>query len=275
MSKRALASQERQAQVQRLGRLGKSLLMVVATVCSLLAVSLLAADQLYRPDTFSIEQLKIKGRFKYIQPADIEAQVRENLQGNFFSVELSDIANEVEKMPWVQAASVRREWPNTLLIEVTEQRPVMRWKDGRWVNVAGEVIDLPIDNKLLPKTVLSGNEKDARLMLQSIVHWRQKFDSVGLELVALNLSDSHAYRLKLIDAEKQQRFDLQLGNRETEQRLERFLELYVSELKDSNLIIERVDVRYPDGMAIKSEVRPESDMLAQHNFNQSLTGTAK
>lgn len=275
MSKRALASQERQAQLKRLSHLGRSMLLISATVFSLMAFGLLAADQLYRPDTFAIEQLKIQGRFKYLDPAEIETKVREKLAGNFFSVELSEIADEVQNLPWVQTASVRRAWPSTLLIDVTEQRPVMRWKDGRWVNVLGEVIDLPIDSKLLPKTVLSGSEKDAKTMLASIVKWQQRFQSSGLELQALNLSNSHAYQLTLADIENQQNFKLQLGNRDVEQRLNRFLELYVTELKDSNLILKRVDVRYPDGMAIKSENKPQPELVAQQNFNQSLTGTTE
>ena len=56
---RALANQEREAQVRRLNRASYRLLMLVATVLSFATVTLLAVDQLYRPQAFAIDQLKI------------------------------------------------------------------------------------------------------------------------------------------------------------------------------------------------------------------------
>ena len=61
MSPRALADQHRQQQAQRWQRISRSILLLLATVLSLATVGLLTADQLYRPDTFTIDQLKILG----------------------------------------------------------------------------------------------------------------------------------------------------------------------------------------------------------------------
>ena len=89
--KRALANQNRQAQSQRLSRLARSALVLCATFLSFAAFALLAADQLYRPDTFVIDQLKIKGNFRYLQPQQVEDVVNQQAVGNFFSIELQEI----------------------------------------------------------------------------------------------------------------------------------------------------------------------------------------
>jgi len=60
VQKRAFAHQEKEFQVQRLSKLGRALVLSIATLLSFLALVFLAADQLYRPDTFVISELKIK-----------------------------------------------------------------------------------------------------------------------------------------------------------------------------------------------------------------------
>ena len=130
---RAFANQERQAQSQRMDRIVRSTLMLFATFLSFSAVTLVVLDQLYRPESFVIDQLKIKGSFKYLQPQQVEHIVARNKPGNFFSIELEDIKRQIEELAWVQQAEVRREWPDTLSVHVVEQRPVMRWNDsGRY-----------------------------------------------------------------------------------------------------------------------------------------------
>ncbi len=123
---RAFANREKQAQSERNDRLGRALLLGAATLLTFATISLLAADRLYRPDTFVIDRLKIKGKLRHMPVSEVESLVSEIGVGNFFSIELDRIKSEVEGHAWVQNAEVRREWPNTLLIEVLNHRPVMR-----------------------------------------------------------------------------------------------------------------------------------------------------
>ena len=86
MSKRALANQEREQQIQRMSKAGRSLLILIATLMSFAALCLTVTDQLYRPDTFVIDQLKIKGKFEHLNPEQVESVVNQITVGNFFSV---------------------------------------------------------------------------------------------------------------------------------------------------------------------------------------------
>ena len=252
--KRAFATQESRAQTQRMDRLGRSMLMLVATLISFGTIGLLAVDQLYRPDTFVISQLKIIGSFRFLKPQQIETVVNQQAVGNFFSIKLQDIKQRVENLPWVQSAEVRREWPNTLLINVAEQRPIMRWQSDRWVNSQGQVIDLPAQVSLANPVVLSGNEKDSQQIMQQAYTWKQRFLESGLDLIGLSLSDSHAYTVQLRYQPTDSEFGLLLGRDHIEQRLSRFLILFDRQYKQSNQRLLRVDARYPDGLAVKSEL---------------------
>jgi len=253
MSPRALANQEKVAQVKRLNHWTRSILLSLATLVSLGTVGLLAADQLYRPDAFVIDELKIQGTFKYLKPEQIEDIVNQRELGNFFSIELDQIERQIETLEWVQEARVRREWPNTLQVAVSEQQPVMRWGNDAWVNTRGEVIKLPFKTKAHNTITLRGHERDARLMLDRSLTWRQELAESELLLREMTLSESHAYKLELQEADVDSAFTVQLGRRDVDSRLKRFLELYRTQLNPQQQRLITVDARYPDGVAIAAE----------------------
>src|SRR5690554_3886778 len=43
---------------------------------------------------------------------------------SFFTTDLADIKRSLEQRPWVESAAVRRAWPDGLVVEVREHRPL-------------------------------------------------------------------------------------------------------------------------------------------------------
>ena len=97
---RALANKEREVQAKRLSRFGRACVVGLATILSFSAITLLAVDKLYRPDAFVINQLKIKGSFRYLKPADVEAAVGVDSLTNFFSIELDSVKQKIEAVSY-------------------------------------------------------------------------------------------------------------------------------------------------------------------------------
>lgn len=256
---RAFANQEREFQAQRLNRLGKAALMSIATLLTFLTLGLLAADQLFRPGTFTINQLTIKGKFRHLDPSDIEQRLLENDLGNFFSVDLDALKRKVEELAWVQTVDVRREWPNALILDVSEQRPVMRWGDDRWVSSTGRVIDLPAEVEIANAIVLSGKENNAPRILQKAFSWKNELRTSGLILRGVSLSSSQAWILELYSPEQDASFELLLGRHQVIERLSRFQKLYMTQFRDAKQRLIRVDARYPDGLAVRAEKIPPND----------------
>ncbi len=270
--KRALAHREHQQQVRRVTKFGRSALLLLATLLSFGTLGLLAADQLYRPDFFVIDQLKINGKLQHLDPASVKQTVEELQLGNFFSIDLRKVKNAVEQMQWVQNADVRREWPNSLMIRINEHRPVMRWGREQWVNSLGQVINLPENPALRSPITLYGNENDSQLMLARTLRWKQELAPTELQLSEVSLSGSHAWTLILHDPRSQHSFELLLGRDDVEQRLVRFRFLYASQLQHNDLRLDRVDARYPDGLAVSSTRLASESQLAVQESNDTLTG---
>ena len=248
---RALANQEREFQVRRLGKLGRALLMTVASVLSFLTLALLAADQLFHPDAFVIKELKIKGKFRYLQPAEVDLVLREQDLGNFFSVELDRLKAKVEDIEWVQSADVRRQWPNSLTVSIVEHQPAMRWGDDKWVSTSGSIIALPTNIADADVITLNGDEAQSKRILLQAARWQKDFAREGLKLRKTKLSSSQAWTLRLYYPELDSEFDLLLGSNDVEARFARFKVLFNEQLKFSDRTLKRVDARYPDGLAVE------------------------
>jgi len=267
---RALENKEREVQAQRLSRFGHACVVGFATLFSFLAIGLLAVDKLYHPETFVIDQLKIKGNFRYLEPAEVEEVIGAKALTNFFSIELVEIKRKVESIPWVRHADIRREWPNTLVVKVEEHIPVMRWKEDMWVTSTGKVLDLPNDIGLSNVITLHANESDSLLALGTAFRWKKQLLESKLELRKLNLSASQAWTITLFHQASDAQFDLLLGREEVEQRLTRFQKLFDQQLSKLNIQLVRADARYPDGLAVKStnivddEVKGDSLALINH-----------
>ncbi|RBP49869.1 cell division protein FtsQ/DivIB [Arenicella xantha] len=254
---RAFASQEKEFQAQRFTRVMRALLLTIATLLTFVTVGLLAADQLYRPDTFVISQLKIKGTFRHLEPEQVRETLTEGELGNFFSVDLPAIKQKVESIPWVQRVDVRREWPNTLELFVVEHRPVMRWGRDKWVSSAGEVIALPASIELDKAIELNGQEADAKRLLQAAFNWRKRLAKSDLVLSSVSLSASQAWSLGIYFPERDNTFELRLGRRDIELRLARFESLFAQQFRHADSLLERVDARYPNGLAVLAKNTPQ------------------
>jgi len=248
---RAFANQEREYQARRLGKFGRAAMMACASILSFVAVSLLVADHLYRPDTFKIDRLKITGQLRYVDPGTIESAVLDKVSGNFFSLDLTSIKADAEKLAWVERVDVRREWPGTLVLSVQEHRPAMRWGKDKWVSTTGVVIELPESIAADGAVELNGNVSQAKRILLQATRWKKELMDQGLQLRGVALSESEAWTLKLYYQGYNAEFDLLLGHEKVNERLRRFELLFNRQFKFSDRPLERVDARYPDGLAIQ------------------------
>ena len=260
-AKRALKNQEQAYLLNRLKLFGRGSLLLSATVLSFLAVFLLATDYLYQPQRFTIENIKIKGKFRHSSAQQVEASLQEFVFGNFFSLDLNEVKQGLEKMPWVARADIRRQWPDTLAITITEHRPAMLWQDNTgidsnagsqfWLTTKAEVIEVP--DKLAAESAiqLQGNRYYAKHILEAALRWKKILVEHDLELLGVIQSETQAWSLNLRFGEDGEPFEVLLGSKEVNARLERFTYLFDEQFRFSNYQLQRVDARYPNGLAVK------------------------
>lgn len=223
------------------------LLMVIAGAALLFA----AAVWGMRLPWFPLRELVVMHELQEVQRGELERAVSGLLLGNFFSVNLENLRQSLEKLPWVRHAEVRRQWPSRLEVRLEEHQPAARWGEGtsQLVNNFGEVFTASLTRDLLlPR--LTGPTGSSAEVLRYYVDFSRTLQPTGRRPEQVVLSPRLAWFLKLEDG-----MLVELGREQTKApislRLQRFVEYYPTLSDSSRQRPEAVDMRYPNGFALR------------------------
>jgi cell division protein FtsQ len=204
-----------------------------------------------RQHAFALRQIVIAGPLSRASPAYLEAVVREELRGTFFTIQLAGARNSLQRVPWVRNVSLRRQWPDRLEILVTEHTPLARWNDSALVNTQGEVFIADYDGELPQFT---GPDGTAGEMSARFVEFGAALERAGLTLGEMRLSARGGWELKTAAAAAVPALTIALGRSEPGERLVRFIGYYprtVGALARAGTRVEYADLRYRNGFAAR------------------------
>lgn len=219
-------------------------LVVAATAVTLLVVAALLWA--IRQPAFALREVVIRTPLQRANPAHIEAVVREELRGTFFTLRLADARASLANVPWVRAVALRRAWPLRLEVSVTEHEPLARWNDSALVNMQGETFIADYDGEL-PQ--FAGPDGRAAEVAAHFREFGQALRPTGLAVAEIRLSERAAWEIK---TEGPAALTLQLGRVEPDARLARFIAYYpatVGRLHRAGMRVDQVDLRYRNGFA--------------------------
>ncbi len=229
----------------------------------LLALLFAGYKWIARQSMFDLRVVQVRsadgGPLRYVDAATVRSAALPRIRGNFFSVNLNAARQAFETVPWVQHASVRREWPDKLIVQVDEYQALGTWgeQEGRLISVDGILFTANLDEAeedgKLP--VLDGPDDSAREVAQRLAELREWLAPVKLAPRSLLLSKRYAWTAKLDNG-----IMLNLGRaHEREQlkaRVDRFVSVYPQLAAALPGRIESVDMRYPNGLALKRRATP-------------------
>jgi cell division protein FtsQ len=196
-----------------------------------------------RLPVFPLREVRITAETSFVRRAEIEAVVRRELQGNFFTLDLARARRGFESIPWVRKADVRRQWPDRLDVTLEEHVPLARWGTLGMVNTQGEVFFAEYDGKL---PVFNGPSGAAKEMAIQYAYFRRSLEPIGREPVVVNVSARRAWSIRLDGG-----LALELGRSDIEGRLDRFVQNYAQAATLLGRRIEHVDLRYANGFAVR------------------------
>jgi cell division protein FtsQ len=203
-----------------------------------------AVHWLLLPERFPVREVAVKGELRRITTAQIEAALP-RAAGNFFAADLAELRAGVERLPWVRRVAVRRVWPNGLEVSVEEHVALARWADDALVNTYGERFLGKSDQALPAFVAPAGTEAE---VARRYLRFAAIVAPLGSALERVVLTPRHAWQLRLANG-----LHLMLGRDAdaAEVRLRRFVEIYAEMRQKTALRHEYVDLRYPNGFALR------------------------
>jgi len=226
-----------------------------------LAFALLAyagARSLLDSPAFLLRTIVVEGGLQRVERREIVDALQGRLHGTFFTVDLESVRSLFEGIPWVRRAELRRIWPDALEVSVEEQVALARWGQGRkaqLVNAQGELFRGQSEE---PLPVLAGPAGTEGEVARRFIEFRDLLAPLGLEPRQVLLSPRLAWQLRLSNG-----LTIQLGRDSdkdrVEDRLARFVSVFPQTLADLRQRVDYVDLRYPNGFAVRITEKPRSE----------------
>ncbi len=215
-----------------------------------------AARWAARLPIFDIAGITVVGEVSHNSAINLRANVAPRIRGTFFTVDLTQVRGIFESVPWVRQATVRRDFPNRLLVKLQEHQAVAYWGsegDAQLINSYGEVFDANIgevEQDMLPR--LSGPEGQSVEVLTMFRTLKPLYAQLNLQLDQVELTGRGSWRAHLDNGA-----DIEMGRGSVEEvsaRVQRFLKTLTqitSRYGRQASSVESADLRHDNGYALK------------------------
>ncbi|EOC1287407.1 cell division protein FtsQ [Cronobacter muytjensii] len=216
-----------------------------------------------------LSKLVVTGERHYTRNDDIRQSILAlGAPGTFMTQDVNIIQNQIERLPWIKQASVRKQWPDELKIHLVEYVPIARWNDQHMIDTDGTAFSVPSDRankQSLP--LLYGPEGSENEVLQGYRAMGQVLAKDKFTLKEAAMTARRSWQVTLSNDIK-----LNLGRDDTMKRLERFVELYPvlqQQAQTDGKRISYVDLRYDSGAAVGWKPAPTEEINQQQNQAQA------
>jgi cell division protein FtsQ len=245
------------------------IVFLLAVLCTVLMSGWMVLSWMEDASRLPLSKLVVTGERHYTRNDDIrQAILALGPPGTFMTQDVNIIQSQIERLPWIKQASVRKQWPDELKIHLVEYVPIARWNDQHMVDNEGNAFSIPADRtskQNLP--MLYGPEGSENEVLQSYRDMGQMLAKEKFTLKVAAMTARRSWQLTLNNDIK-----LDLGRGDTVKRLERFLELYPvlqQQAQTDGKRISYVDLRYDSGAAVGWQRAPGVDTTQQQNQAQA------
>lgn len=199
---------------------------------------------------FDFHRIEVQGDVRHVSRAAIRTAIAGHLRGNFFTMRLADARAAFETIPWVASASVRRVWPDRLVVSMIERRAVGIWSDGRVLSDSGLLFDAnPAEVELDgPQVEFSGPPQFSAEAAEKLRAFRSSLRSLQASVAAIDISERASWTIRTGAGQT-----LNLGRDDppgsVEGRLASIVSGYPTVVAQLSGPPARIDARYNNGFA--------------------------
>lgn len=202
-----------------------------------------------------IAGVSVESEFKYISQADTQTTVASRLTKTFLDLDMQGIKTALEANPWVDSVMVMRRWPDRLVVHIEEQKPIARWGDKGFLNMRGEIIEVPPNPVLDSLPLFLADPQYAKEVMQHYLLVKNFASQANLTPQMLALDNTKSWRIQFTSG-----LIITLGREKPLEKLKNISKILRTELVSELKHIKSVDMRYENGFAVawKDESPPPS-----------------
>lgn len=266
VSEDKVASQPRRTLAQLIGGI---IFLIVVLILNVVFIRFLF-NTMSEVDNIPIRKIQVEGDLKILSKSDIEAYYSKNPKNyNIVTVDLAQVKEYMETLPWINAVYLKKRHPDILMIYVVEHEPLTLYNNGvlttQWHIIYPDIIKCkknlvqlkgPVYIAKDPGKQQQIDEEIARAVFDRYRIFSSVLSGSNFIIKKLELTDNYIWELELTNGVL-----LKLGRDmdsidaiiRDDDVLAGRLKLFVESFPyiESKDLIEYIDLRYDNGMAVK------------------------
>lgn len=195
-------------------------------------------------ERWPLAKLRVNGEFKRVPAEDLQKVVLPYARAGYFAVKLQDAQDALEKLPWIESAKVRKQWPDVLEVSVVEHKPFARWGGDRLLSEQGHLFAVPHGLEDAPLPQLAGPDSQTEEVVALYNESRALFAPVGVDVLSVVMDARGSWSLALDDGT-----EIIVGRDDARSRLSRYVRV-LPQLSNQQAPIVRADLRYTNGFTL-------------------------
>jgi cell division protein FtsQ len=192
-----------------------------------------------------IDAVVINGAFQRVSAIQLEEALARHVHTGFLSADLNAMRTQLIDIPWVANAAIRRRWPGSIEVLVTEQRPAACWGERGLLNVDGVLFISNASHTPAELPRLDGPAGTEAKVAAMYFHIEKQLEQRGMAAVSLILDGRGAWNFQLNNGIR-----VRLGASQVDERIDRFLLALDGVISSQAEYVDYVDMRYTNGFAI-------------------------
>jgi cell division protein FtsQ len=195
-----------------------------------------------------INTVRLESPLHRVTEQEVRMLLARYTESGFLGIDVQNLRAELELNPWVDRATVRRVWPDELVIMIDEQRPIARWGEHALLNARGEVFSPPMRGSEGDLPALSGPDGSETVVLEMFEHFNAMMSAIAMELHTLSVDARGSWSAAVADGPV-----LRIGRENLDERVSRFVRLVKGGLAEQLANAERIDLRYSNGISVSNK----------------------
>lgn len=210
------------------------------------------------PSLMPVKSVVLDGSFEHVKRSELESIISGAMSGGFFLLDVSRIQAALKRLEWVSAVTVRRVWPDVLVIKIEEHVPFARWGASKLMSQQGELFAPQLEESFPGLPQIDAEAQFAEDVLQ---RFRQFSELLHGEAVVARLrrNTRSGWTLWLASGVR-----IELGNNRVMERLAR-AGLLLKHFAGEVAMLDVIDARYSGGVAVSMR---QEDIKANDKANE-------
>ena len=193
-----------------------------------------------------VTSIKIEGDFKRVSNKRVDSILSELMNQGFLTINQSKYKNRLENIDWVKSVRINKVWPNKINVLLIEVDVIGLWNKKLLLNSSGELYNL--DQRVVPKELIQFFGPDDRVndVYERFNLYNDELVTRGILIEKIELNLRGSWEITIRPSIK-----IKLGEKDTQERFERFLTIWDQSLLENFELISYIDLRYREGFVIK------------------------